>query len=316
MEPIAGLLACAMIQTTIPCIDLDHFLTADENSKKQFVEEFGTAMEKIGCVAIKNSGISITEQEDALTASKHYFQLPLEEKMRAYTGNGLQGYVPFQQEHAKNYSIGDLKEYYHLTGTSMPEHLWPKSQPQFKEKMLSFYDACDVLTRELLVALGLYLKCDDEKVLANLIGEGSSILRVLHYPAVDLEEAKAGAVRSHEHEDINLMTIMPKASAPGLQIKTKTGVWIDVIVPDHTVIVTPSELMGHITNQRISATTHRVVNPQEGDSSERYSFPFFTSPPLDKMLPLLDAESKIRGYVLHSDLLAKRLREIGAKTDG
>ena len=79
-----------------------------------------------------------------------------------------------------------------------------------------------------------------------------------------------------------------KASAPGLQITLKDGQWIDAVVPDYTVIVTPSELLGYMTNGKIPATTHRVVNSPEGDYSARYAFPFFALAHLDTLLFVLD----------------------------
>jgi isopenicillin N synthase-like dioxygenase len=306
------MLTSALLQTAIPCLDLNTYLHGNPEEKDHFVEQFGLAMEKVGCAAIQNSGISDDLIERALAESKQYFKLQQDIKMQAYTGNGLQGYVPFGQEHAKNYPIGDLKEYYHLSGSSMEEKLFPNMRPEFKKTMIPFYDACDTLVRHLLVATGRYLRCEDEKMLANLLGEGNNILRILHYPVVDPQSKKAGAVRSHEHEDINLITIMPKASAPGLQIKTKEDEWIDVLVPDHTIIVTPSEVLGHITCQKIRATTHRVINPPDGDFSERYAFPFFASPHLDTMIPILDVETgKVKETIAHSKLLAVRYKEIG-----
>ena len=47
----------------------------------------------------------------------------------------------------------------------------------------------------------------------------------------DAEHVWAG-----EHGDINLITALPRATAPGLQVKTDGG-WIDAVAPGGQVII-------------------------------------------------------------------------------
>ncbi|MCV5373598.1 hypothetical protein OFD18_36005, partial [Escherichia coli] len=54
-----------------------------------------------------------------------------------------------------------------------------------------------------------------------------TLLRVLHYPPMTGEE-EPGAIRAAAHEDINLLTVLPAANEPGLQVMSKDGEWIDV----------------------------------------------------------------------------------------
>lgn len=54
-----------------------------------------------------------------------------------------------------------------------------------------------------------------------------TLLRILHYPPMSGDE-EPGAIRAAAHEDINLLTILPAANEPGLQVKAKDGQWLDV----------------------------------------------------------------------------------------
>ena len=60
-----------------------------------------------------------------------------------------------------------------------------------------------------------------------IVGSEDTLLRVIHYPPMT-ERVPAGAIRAAAHEDINLLTVLPAATAKGLQVMTQQGDWIDV----------------------------------------------------------------------------------------
>ena len=60
-----------------------------------------------------------------------------------------------------------------------------------------------------------------------IVDSEDTLLRIIHYPPLD-GPIPAGAVRAAAHEDINLITLLPAATAKGLQVKTKQNQWIDV----------------------------------------------------------------------------------------
>ena len=49
-----------------------------------------------------------------------------------------------------------------------------------------------------------------------------TLLRFIHYPPLTGDEDPE-AVRAAAHEDINLITILPAATADGLQVQTMEG---------------------------------------------------------------------------------------------
>ena len=65
-----------------------------------------------------------------------------------------------------------------------------------------------------------------------------------------------------EHGDINLITALPRASAPGLQVKTDGG-WVDAVAPEGQVIINTGMMLEQLTNGVIPTGIHRVV-PRPG----------------------------------------------------
>lgn len=272
--------------STVPVVDLDLFFSDEVDKQEQFIHELGQSLLEYGCVAIENSGISADLKERALDEAKNYFSLPFEEKLKGISPRWAHGYTPMRGGVSKEYDQGDVKEFYHLTGSSHPEALWPKSCPEFQYVMTEFHERFEELSRHLLQAIALFLG-HEETLLSDLIQEGSSTLRVLHYPPVKTH-SQPGEVRCHEHFDLNVLTLIPKPTHKGLQILTPRGDWIDVDVPDGAVILSPSTFLGYVTNNQIPATLHRVANSETED--HRYSFPFFAAPYPDAILPILHVD--------------------------
>ncbi len=81
------------------------------------------------------------------------------------------------------------------------------------------------------------------------------------------------------HEDDSLLTIVPKSTFPGLHILDHGArQWVDVeaAMPDDScMVVYPGRALALITNEHVSATTHRVVRTP---GQTRFSLPFLMKP--------------------------------------
>jgi isopenicillin N synthase-like dioxygenase len=121
-------------------------------------------------------------------------------------------------------------------------------------------------------------------------------------------------LRAAPHEDINLITILPAATASGLQLKDRDGTWLDVDAAPGTLIVDAGDMLARATNDVIPSTTHQVINSPESGSSSRYSMPFFMHPNPEAILSCIPsckgAGAKYADISAH-DFLMQRLREIG-----
>ena len=117
------------------------------------------------------------------------------------------------------------------------------------------------------------------------------------------------------HADINLVTALPRASGPGLQLETANG-WVDVVPPPDHVVVNSGIMLERLTNGRIPAGRHRVIAPANSCEVDRYSVVQFCHPaPWCILTPLgscVDAEHPLRYAPIEAGALLDRvLYEIG-----
>jgi isopenicillin N synthase-like dioxygenase len=146
----------------------------------------------------------------------------------------------------------------------------------------------------------------------DLLVDGSHLTRAIHYPPMP-DAPAGGMVWADAHADINLITALPRASGPGLQLLTPEG-WADVIPPPGYVVLNSGLMLERLTNGRIPAGVHRVVAP-EGSRSDRYSVVQFCHPaPWFQLGPIpscVDADHPVRyGTIEAGALLDRVLYEI------
>jgi len=302
--------------TSVPVID---FANADDPSRHpDIVRGVGAALAELGFVAVAGHGIDPALLQQSYEAAAQVFALDDAAKRRCETPqDGRQrGYTPFGVEHAKGQSVADLKEFWHV-GRSLPSthplhrsgaippNRWPAELPTFERAFTRLFAQTEAFANRLLRVIATWLELAPDR-LVELTRDGNSVMRVIHYPPV--LEAPPGAVRAARHEDINLLTVLPVSTAPGLELLTHDGEWLAVQPPAGTVICDTGDMMQELTQGRLRATTHRVVTPPGTEGSSRYSLPFFMHPRPEVPLDVLFGEGKGRTA---GEYLGERLRETG-----
>lgn len=312
---------------TIPVVDLADFLSSDAEKKQSFVNALGEAYETVGFVSVKNHGIPDELIKKLYDEVQRFFSLPLQKK-KDYEIEGLagqRGYTSFGKEHAKGSEAPDLKEFFQFGQTiengqpvseEYPENVDVKEIPSFKTTLYTVYRNFEQSGKALLSAIALYLNLP-ENYFDEYIKNGNSILRCIHYPPITQEPASA--IRSEQHEDINLITLLVGASADGLQILTRQGDWVGVTSLPEQIVVNVGDMLQRLTNNKLKSTTHRVVNPpRELWHTSRFSMPFFLHPRSEMSLACLSEcidESHPKAYpdITAGEYLDERLKEIGLK---
>lgn len=300
----------------IPILDFADF-QAGGAARAGFVDALGAGLSRWGFVALTNHGVPQALVDEAYAQAKAVFALPAAAK-RAYERPECarqRGYTPFGLEKARGRQAPDLKEFWHVGRDLAPEHpfrqrglmapnAFPAEVPAFTTVMRQLFAAQDRLAFGLLDAIARYLAIEPA-VLQGLAQDGNSVLRIINYPDLD-GPPPAGAIRAAAHEDVNLLTILPIATRPGLQILTPDGRWLDIEAPPGSMICDTGDMMALLTNGRMPATTHRVINPDGASDGGRLSIPFFMHPHPDALLAPLDGSGT--GQTAHAFLTA-RLRE-------
>jgi isopenicillin N synthase-like dioxygenase len=112
-----------------------------------------------------------------------------------------------------------------------------------------------------------------------------------------------GAIRAAAHEDINLITVLPAANEPGLQVKNKQGEWMDVPSDFGNIIINIGDMLQEASGGYFPSTSHRVINPEGTDKTKsRISLPLFLHP---------NPEVVLSERHTADSYLMERLRELG-----
>lgn len=259
------------------------------------------------CHSLKNTGFSvlcnhpISTQLIAQTYDQWKDFFSSENKFNYCPEKTAQdGYFAFRTENAKNAPVSDLKEFFHF----YPHGRQPA---EMRELSLNLYNKLNQMAAILLQWIEDYLPLAISEQLSMPLRDMSThsvntLLRILHYPPLD-SNTEEGAVRAAAHEDINLITLLPAATAPGLEVLDVNNNWHSVPCDPGNIVVNVGDMLQRCTQNYYRSTTHRVVNPDNTiENNSRYSMPLFLHPRPDV---LLGKDCTAQEY------LHERLREIG-----
>lgn len=303
----------ANFDSTIPVVDMQDFYSSER--RQVFIDDLANALKTVGFVAVINSDVDKDILDKAYLESKQYFAQPLDYKIKHIGMHGQRGYV--QSESAKGQTVKDYKEFYHIAPEYSAQirkrydylpNIWPQD-PHFKDSMQKLMLALNKYQKSIEQALSLSIG-EDENFFSAMTDEGTSLMRVIHYP----DNPPANALWAAAHTDIDLFTILPRSTARGLQVLNAENKWVDVIVPDNAFIINAGDMLQNITNGVYKSSMHRVVcNDQK---SERYSIVFFVHPrPTDQLgpLPKFIAQVGERKFAdaTQRELLSERLLDLG-----
>lgn len=308
----------------VPTLSLGSYTRGTEAEKVKFIEQLFTGIKDYGFIVLKDHDVDPELLKKAYQVLEKFYALP-EAKKRSYIseqGGGQRGYTAFGTENAKGAEVKDLKEFWHV-GREVPDdhqfakyypkNIWPDDMvPEFRSVFEKLFTQLETAGIQMMEALTYPLEVE-KTYFKNMVQEGNSILRLLHYPPIP-EGVDPRCIRAAAHEDINFITILPAATQSGLQLKDRDGTWLDIESDFGTLIVDAGDMLARITNEVIPSTTHRVINPQDGTNKSRYSMPFFMHPHPESLLSCLPScrgtGAKYPDITGH-EFLMQRLREIG-----
>jgi isopenicillin N synthase-like dioxygenase len=263
--------------------------------------DFTTSLRETGFAVLANHPIPQTLVHDSFAEWERFFAS--EEKHRyTFTPGKQAGYFPFRTENAKNVKQKDLKEFYHYypwgeLPAAAREHTprLYRAMSQLGDELLNWIEANtpDEVRRRFSLPLTEMVRDSDE-----------TLLRAIHYPPIQSMEEE-GAVRAAAHEDINIITLLPAATAPGLQVRDLSGKWHDVSCDPGTIAINSGDMLREASDGYYPSTTHQVINPSGAEARlPRFSMPLF-----------VHARKEVRLSERHTagSYLDERLKEIGLR---
>jgi isopenicillin N synthase-like dioxygenase len=307
-------------------VDLLRFERGDATQRRAVIDGVLRSL-TTGFVYIAHD-LSETMLDACYARLAEFFALPADAKMRLARpdSRGQRGYTGLLVETASGSPDPDWKEMLnwgepappgHPLGRRFPDRygepvLPEQALPGITSLLMDFHRSILDLQRRFLriVALGLGAH---ERFFDALVEHGATLTRAVHYPAMSGAPGP-GHVWAAEHGDINLVTALPRATAPGLQVRTEAG-WIDARPPDGRAILNSGMMLEHLSNGALPTGIHRVVAP-DGARGDRIAVVQFCHPtPSSILTPIASCIGPDRpqrfGAVSAADRLDEVLWEIG-----
>ena len=200
----------------------------------------------------------------------------------------LDGYFPWLAEQAVGADRPDPKEYFHVVrGCPVPAALADPTWRAFEALRSAAAVCLDALDASLMRGGVLSRMLVDDRRL---------VLPIARY----LAPATRAQAFAAPHTDINLLTLLPPASAPGLQVRHHSGTWRDVLVEPGRAAVLVGDMLSEATGGALRASVHRVVSRRD----ERLSLSLFANPP---------DETRLSARCTAGEFFRQRLREMGER---
>lgn len=149
-----------------------------------------------------------------------------------------------------------------------PEQVLPEAAvPGITALLAEFHRAIADLQRRFLRVIALGMGCAED-FFEEMVSEAPTLTRALRYPPMAQAPAQ-GHLWAAAHGDINLITALPRATGPGLQVRV-AGEWLEAAPPEGRVIINTGLMLERLSNGRIPTGWHRVMAPA-GATDERHS---------------------------------------------
>ncbi|CAM0912357.1 unnamed protein product [Alopecurus aequalis] len=249
------------VTAPVPVIDLGRLFKEDGAGDE--ATKLRSALDSWGLILVSNHGVDLAVMDGMRAASRAFFRRPLEEK-RKYTN--LIGGERFQFEGYGNDRVSspdqilDWSDRIYLKVEPEDERytaLWPANPETFRDALHEFTKKCGLVKDGLLRAIAKLLELDDDDYFVDQLGERPSThARCSYYPECPRPELVYGL---KPHSDGTVVTVlMVDDTVGGLQV-LRDGVWWDVPVVPHTLLVIIGDQIQIMSNGIFKSPVHRVV---------------------------------------------------------
>jgi isopenicillin N synthase-like dioxygenase len=273
----------------LPVLDL----TLADTDPSRFRSDLLAAAHESGFFYLVGHGVSAERTGEVLALAREFFALESVDKdeisqlksphFRGYSrlgGELTNGAVDWREQidiGPERDVVVDAKGYWNLQGPNLWPSALPALRPAFEAWEQQLSDVGLRLLRHWAVALGATEGTFDDA----FAHAPATLMKVVRYPGSADNPQGVGA-----HKDSGVLTLLlVEPDSTGLQVELEPGEWIDVPPVEGAFIVNIGELLEVATQGYLRATRHRVLAPNPG--SDRVSIPFFLSPALDAVIPIV-----------------------------
>jgi isopenicillin N synthase-like dioxygenase len=223
-----------------------------------------------------------------LLADFFHLPQPIKERFHRPEAHGQTGYTGLLVETAAGAERPDWKEMLNWSTPLPPHHPLRRKYPlAYPEPVLPeevvpgitavlrrFHDAMADFQRRVLRLIAVGLDAS-ESFFEEMVLDGPTLTRALRYPPME-DSPAGGHPWAAPHADINLITVLPRATAPGLEVWVGDR-WQPVVPTQGRLIINTGLMLERLSNGRLPSGWHRVQAP-EGPEGERFSVVQFCHP--------------------------------------
>lgn len=249
----------------------------------ELAHELHRACTGTGFFYVANHGVAHGVVDAVFGATRRYFALPVEERMKDRMDERYRrGFMPQGINQHPGYDP-DLKESYEI-GVDLPlddpdvqarrplhgPNRWPADKPWLRAAAEPYFEATLSLGKRLLRLFATALGERDDFFL-QWCTKTMAQSRLFHYPPqrAPQNESEWGVA---PHTDYGMVTLLLQDAVGGLELRKRNGEWVGAPYIEGTFVVNLGDLFKVWTNDVYVSNPHRVVNRS---GRERYSIPMF-----------------------------------------
>lgn len=306
----------------MPVLDLTPLNTG--GAIDALAKELRRACETTGFFYVKNHGVPQQVVDDVFAATKRYFDLPLEERLKLKIDDRFRrGFMPEGINQHPGYAP-DIKESYEFAldlalddpavVAGLPLHgpnRWPAEHPWLRAAAEAYFNETMALGKRLLRVFAVSLGMPEEFFL-QYMKKPMVQTRLFHYRPAPADAFDRKAFGVAPHSDYGMITLLTQDPIGGLELRKRDGEWVRAPWVDGTFVINLGDMFKVWTNDIYVSNLHRVVNRL---GKERYSIPTFFNLDYDapvRCLPTCQSPDNPPRYqpIKSGDYLVQRFRDV------
>ncbi|KAK9416766.1 putative Clavaminate synthase-like protein [Seiridium unicorne] len=276
----------------IPLVNIAPYLEDPTSAAaSNVVDQVRQACRSTGFFQILGHGVPRDIQRYAFDASKRFFNLPVETKLKykASLESGWKGYETLAAQSYKSDMLGDLKEGFILS-TDLPEghplrgapgrfltslNRWPENElaeDDFRKPVEAYCHALSKICNAVVDLIAETLPYGSS-VFEEMKVDAACPLRLLHYPTVPPGKNTSKQNGASAHTDFSAITLLLQDEQPGLEVFDPTSEEWHVVPPNaNAYVVNLGDMITKMVGSEYKSGLHRVINKSPKD---RYSIVYF-----------------------------------------
>lgn len=266
-----------------------------------------------GFFYISGHGIPAEVMEDAFAVSRAFFDQPVTVKETVAVNTDQRGWMATGMSTLEGAKTHDLKEVFFWGAETAPDdpdvvqakplvaiNQWPEeAYPRLQADLMPYYDSVCAVARQVMSALARSLDLPAD-FFAQAYERPLARGQLVYYPPSTQSDEAEQRFGVAAHTDFGVLTFLLQDMNGGLQVKVKSGQWVEAPPIPGTLVCNIGDLLARWSNDRFASTLHRVINRS---GRARYSIPVFFDPHTDTVIDPRDLGAS-EGECLYSPVKA------------